>query len=127
MRAVCVMERLAENCQIDRAVGDGRLFKVTQSILKIRESVIFGQLGSNFDHALRNIDCDDLSSAFSEKLGKRSFACAQVCNINCGNQGNQEVRQCLPRSARTKASPEFPRELIKVFACTVPSFGYDMF
>ena len=65
-----MVECLAENCQIDGVIRDGRFFKVADTILQIRESMILGELGSNFDHALGNIDGDDLSSAFWLEFGR---------------------------------------------------------
>jgi len=39
-----VMQRLAENGEIDGALGDGRIFDVTEAGFEIRETVPLGEL-----------------------------------------------------------------------------------
>ena len=73
-----VMQGLAENGEIDRAPGDGRIFDVSETVLEIGEAVPLGELSSELNHFRRVIHRDDLARGFGQELRKRSFTRTEI-------------------------------------------------
>ena len=61
-----VVEALAEERKVDRLRFDGRRFEIAQAEFEVREAVVFGETGSEFDHLRRVIHRDDLLRALGE-------------------------------------------------------------
>ena len=73
-----MMQRLAENCEIDAVLFNGRLLHVAKSILDVAEAMLLRQFRREFDHLWGIIDGDDFARVFSEQLRKCAFARAQI-------------------------------------------------
>src|SRR6267154_5383732 len=73
-----VMQRLAENGQIDYALRDRRIFDVAEAIFQIGEAVLLRELRAELDHLGRVIDRDNFPRGLGEQLGKSSFAGAEI-------------------------------------------------
>src|SRR5205085_541422 len=118
-----VMQRLAENGEIDRTFRDRRVFDVAKAVFEISETVAFRELRSELDHLRRVIDRDDFARGLSEQLGKSSFARAKIGDGERGQKRDEGMSQCLPRAAGDVTAPEFSRQLVKIFPRFIASFS----
>src|ERR1700716_4115540 len=91
-----VMQSLAENGEIDRALRDGRIFDVAKTVFEIRESVPLGELRAELDHLGRVIDGDYFARCLGEELRELSFACPEIGDGHRREQRDQRVRERLP-------------------------------
>ena len=78
LRTRSMMERLAEERQIDAFVLDRRVLDITETIFKILLTVFAREIAAKLHHLLRVVDGDDFFCAPSEQLRKRAFAGAKV-------------------------------------------------
>ena len=90
-RTICVMERLAENCQVDALGFDRGSLQVAQAILQIGKSVFASRLGAYLNHFLRDIDRDHLSYTQGQQLGKSSFTRPEISDIDFLDEREQQV------------------------------------
>ena len=117
-----VMERLAEEREVDTRGGDRWFFDFAKPVLEVFEAVFFCQAGAEFDHLLRIIDGDDLLRAPGEKLGQRAFAGPEICDNDPRHEGEKHVGDTVPGAARAISATKLSRELIEVFPSAVVPF-----
>ena len=118
-----VMQRLTQNREVDRALGDRRIFDIAESILKIGEAVLLCEFRAKLNHLRRIIDRDHLAGGFGEELRKRPFSGAEISHRQRREQTDQGVSERLPRTARHITSAEFSGEFIEIFARLVAAFA----
>ncbi len=86
LRVLGVMQRLAENGEVDGTVGQGHGLDVAELVGQVREAVFPGQLGADLDHARGVVDAPDLLGPAGEELGDQAFAGAEVGHGNPGHE-----------------------------------------
>ncbi len=69
-----VMQRLAEERQIDGAGADGNLFDIAFAVFEIVDAVFAGQFGAVLHHLFRVVDGDYFLGAARQQLGESAFA-----------------------------------------------------
>ena len=79
-RQACVVERLAENREVDALRLDRRRLDVAQPVFEVGETVFTRQRRAELHHLFRVIDCDNVPSRARKQLRERAFAGAKVCN-----------------------------------------------
>ena len=92
-----VMQRLAQNREVDRAFRDRRIFDVAEAVFEILEAVFLRQLRAELDHLRRVIDRDDFARGFGQQLRKRSFARAEIGH----RQRRKQARSACARAPAT--------------------------
>jgi hypothetical protein len=73
-----VMQRLAENRQIDTFLCDRRILHIAQPVFQILETVFFGQAGSELNHFRGVIDRDHFAGILREQLRESPFPRSQI-------------------------------------------------
>ena len=106
-----VMQRLAENGEIDRAFRDRRIFDVAEPVFEIREAVLLRELRAELDHLRRVIDRDDLCARSWREVARASLRPRRDRpRSTAGSRADQRVRERLPRTARAHNCGQiFPR------------------
>ena len=78
IRLVGVMERLAENDEVDGVGIDGWVFQIAKTEFEIFEAVPFCLFDAEGHHFFGVIDGDDFFGATGEQFGKEAFAGTEV-------------------------------------------------
>jgi len=74
----CVMQRLAEEGEVDRFCFDRWTFDITEPEFQVRHPVLAGDAGRVFDHAGGVIDRDDLLGSLGQELTEGAFAGSEI-------------------------------------------------
>lgn len=120
-----VVERLAEDDKVDRIGIDRRILEIAVSELEIGHPILLRLGGTVLDHLLRVVDGDHPSATQRQKLRKQTFAGTEVCNLERGQDPQQHVTECLPRTSRPIAPIEPSSDFIEVFLRLLRSTGDD--
>src|SRR5258708_5613136 len=71
LRMLRVVQRLAQDSEIDGRVRKGDLLNVAELIGKIEQAVFLREVDADLDHARRIVDAPDLSGAVGQELGNK--------------------------------------------------------
>lgn len=117
-----VMQGLTEEGQINRAGADGWVFDVSEAKLEVLEPVGLGQVRPVGDHFGRVIDGYDGFGTLGKELGERSFARAEVGNVEWRHEAEERLAEAFPGSSGNVVTAEFPGEGIEVGLCRAGAF-----
>ena len=99
LRMLGVVERLREDGEVHRAIGQRHLLDVAELVGEIGETVFLGELGADLDHLDGVVDAPDLAGAAGEELRDQAFAGAEVGDVDGGGEAQREVADGLPGAA----------------------------
>ena len=111
-----VMQRLAEDDEIDAARRDGRLGQVAQAELEIGDALLLGLGATKRDHLGGVVHGDDFFRAPREQLGEPALAGAQVSHNDSGHKLRKERADFRPGASWTKTFSQAAGDAVEVIA-----------
>lgn len=122
-----VMQRLAQDGEIDGARFDGRFREIAEAIFDVGDFLLFKFSAREGDHLRRIIDGDDLRRILREQLREPTFACAEIGDNDARDKLCEQRPNFRPGAARTKAFSESTGDAVEVFASRGAAFFEDDF
>src|SRR6185436_15960382 len=109
-----VVQGLAEDDQVNALRFDRRVFQVAQAKLQVLQSVLPRFGGAERDDLLRVIDRDDLFAATREQFAQEPFTRAQIHDDQRRQNAQQQMTECLPRTAWPITTVEAPGDVVEI-------------
>src|SRR5689334_971921 len=113
-RLLRMMQRLAENHEVNTVWFNGRILQIAKTKLQVLQSVFLRLAGAEFNHLLRIVHGDYFFAAPRQKLAQQTFARSQVCHRDGRKYAQQQMAERLPGTPRTVTAIEASRDLIEI-------------
>jgi hypothetical protein len=120
---VGVMQRLAENHQVNARGFDRRVLQIAEAEFQILQTVLLRLRRAELDDLFRVVHCDDFLAAPREQFAQQAFARAEVGHGDLRQHAQEQVAERLPRAARAidaiKASGDLVEENFRLLAAAI--------
>ena len=126
LRAFSVVQRLAEDGEVDAAFFNGWILDVTDAEFQVGQPVGHGQLLGVIDHFWREIDGDDLLRPLGEELGKRALSSAQIRDVAVIERFDERLGEGFPRASGNVVLAESSREFVEVGSGVILALSQDV-
>src|SRR2546427_13045216 len=109
-----MMQGLAEDDQVNALRFDRGIFQIAQTKFQVLQAVLLRLGGAECDDLFRVIDGDDFFAAAREQFAQEPFTRAEISDDQRRQNSQQQVAECLPRTARPINAVKAPGNMVEI-------------
>ena len=122
-----MVQGLAEDDQVHALRFDRGIFQFAQTKLQVLQAVLLRLGRAESDDLFRVIDGDDFFAATREQFAQEPFTRAEIRDDQRRQNSQQQVAECLPRTARPIHAVEAPGDVVEISLRLLVAAGEDAF
>src|SRR5436309_284354 len=122
-----MMQGLAEDDQVNALRFDRGIFQIAQTKFQVLQAVLLRLGRAECDDLFRVIDGDDFFAATREQFAQEPLTRAEVSDDQRRQNSQQQVAECLPRTAWPINAVEAPGDVVEISLRLLVAAGEDAF